>query len=449
MTRRLRHLWMLIATLVVAFAADVASGENSPGGYLGSSSCSNIGCHGAAHPSSGGIRRDEFGIWLNRDAHSGAYSALFEESGRRILDNLLRTSGEDLNPVHARKVWKNCLECHNTTSELIDDAPFTAKLAEGVGCESCHGNAKGSWYHDHFQVAKFMTLSENDKQSAGLNRLDSSIARAETCVRCHVAGTGIVDHDLIAAGHPAMKFELHSYLKAMPPHWRDDHDSTPDSVVREWLAGQIAVATAAIDRVDREASVAASRQGFRPIDLAEHDCDTCHHPLKDRLNNEWGGVKRRTLPEWGTWNLGLLETLTAEPNLSDIALAAKLKTLRESANHGYRRRPEDLKQSATEARELLQAWSERVLTESDENTSRVRNAITRAAQSADHQHYNWDQIAHRYYALDLIAIGPAKTELANVREALRYKEHVGRVNLRAERERVLEWIRSASAHSSP
>ena len=60
-----------------------------------------------------------------------------------------------------------------------------------------------------------------------MRALDAPLVQAQVCVGCHVgapAKDGVpardLNHDLMAAGHPRLIFELSSYQANMPPHWR-------------------------------------------------------------------------------------------------------------------------------------------------------------------------------------------------------------------------------------
>src|SRR5438105_15219362 len=51
--------------------------------------------------------------------------------------------------------------------------------------------------------------------------LRSLSRRSGNCLDCHL-GTAEkeVNHEMIAAGHPDLVFELDSYTAIMPPHWK-------------------------------------------------------------------------------------------------------------------------------------------------------------------------------------------------------------------------------------
>jgi hypothetical protein len=96
----------------------------------------------------------------------------------------------------------------------------------------------------------------------------------KTCIGCHL-GSPIqrVDHELLAAGHPPLRFELDTFGVDMPVHWvRREHN-------RGWFNGEAWVIGQLV--ATREAALHVTRQvrerGWP--DFAAYDCQSCHHPL--------------------------------------------------------------------------------------------------------------------------------------------------------------------------
>jgi hypothetical protein len=191
-----------------------------------------------------------------------------------------------------------------------------------------------------------------------LNTKDLAV-RAEVCAGCHVgkhAPHGLleqdVNHDLIAAGHPRLSFELSAFLDNMPAHWDErDENAGPvgpnhraaDFPARAWAVGQLATAKAALElleaRADRAQSALAlleKRPGeaeavpeLQPLaqpamrvekptvlwpEFTEYGCFSCHHDLRDqawRRRSQASGSIRGT-PQWGSWTLPLPSELIAE-----------------------------------------------------------------------------------------------------------------------------------------
>jgi len=66
--------------------------------------------------------------------------------------------------------------------------------------------------------------------AAGMRDLQNLYVRANTCVACHQN----VESDILASGHPELRFELDGQSVAEPKHWRDD----PGTSAKAWLVGQ-------------------------------------------------------------------------------------------------------------------------------------------------------------------------------------------------------------------
>jgi hypothetical protein len=120
--------------------------------------------------------------------------------------------------------------------------------------------------------------------------------RSEQCLTCHL-GTAEkkVDHELIAAGHPDLYFELASFSAVMPRHWQAHKDQAKPEEdqwqdVRELAVGQSVQLRERLARLERNA-----KTGVWP-EYAELDCFACHHSLtasKDSWQQERGYSSRR------------------------------------------------------------------------------------------------------------------------------------------------------------
>ena len=97
-----------------------------------------------------------------------------------------------------------------------------------------------------------------------------------------------VTHDLIAAGHPRLAFELRSYKRGEPPHWRDRFASPegPESPgpVDEWAVGRLGALANFLRQVTTQSQ--AARSGDRGItcgiwpEFTAFDCHGCHRPAE-------------------------------------------------------------------------------------------------------------------------------------------------------------------------
>jgi Cytochrome c554 and c-prime len=258
--------------------------------FMGAGSCASAACHNANFTH--GDLGSEYTTWITRDRHARAYEILFADRSKTIQKNLAAKL-----PAHQDM---RCLRCH-VTPDLDPSAEKKAPYfrTDGVSCESCHGAAE-KWLNVHHLPAwKDMTAAA--KKQHGMNDLQSVPARVQFCVRCHVGEPGMdVDHDLIAAGHPRLAFEMTAFHAFMPHHWSDAKDRTrTDFEARMWVAGQLAQSHAALELIAHRAGDA---KHLWP-EFAFHDCVSCHHDLKSppRLPT---AVKVGTVP-WSAWDLAM------------------------------------------------------------------------------------------------------------------------------------------------
>src|SRR4029077_5302020 len=129
-----------IPALTQAPAPTTASAD---GVHLGVASCAGNNCHGAVEPfKTSRVAQNEYLIWAQKDKHSRAFAVLREDRSRRIAKNLGLADAE-----HAGM----CLDCHADKIPVARRGP-QFQLADGVGCEACHGGAK-DWLGIHVSGA--------------------------------------------------------------------------------------------------------------------------------------------------------------------------------------------------------------------------------------------------------------------------------------------------------
>jgi len=270
---------------------------------LGARSCSSTTCHGSVRADSTNdnrMRRDEYLVWLEEDPHQRAHAALSGEQTESIFRNL----GISPDDQRYRQVMQKCIACHGMPVELSStDSSGQQIVYEGVSCETCHGPAE-KWLKTHYRT-DFVGLTGVEKASQGLFNTNDAHQRARLCVACHVGDQEReVNHDWIAAGHPALKFELTAYLSMMPGHWKETRDrenahNPAEHELELWLAGQQVAADASLAQLARRASAAATGQdGAIWPEFADVDCYSCHHdlgaPLSWRQKRGFGVVQQRT-----------------------------------------------------------------------------------------------------------------------------------------------------------
>ena len=126
-----------------------------------------------------------------------------------------------------------------------------------------------------------------------------------------------MNHDLIAAGHPRLNFEMAGFQAIYPRHWQyaDEKARHPDYEARLWALGQVVTAKASLDLLHARAEEAAQNKPNRPWpEFAEYDCYKCHQRLQvDSASQKSRWAKPRN-PEdpsgsmvWGTWNYSLTD----------------------------------------------------------------------------------------------------------------------------------------------
>ncbi len=167
-----------------------------------------------------------------------------------------------------------CLACHALDVPAAQRA-HTFDLSDGVSCENCHGPAS-AWLGRHTE------RGWTHEQSVALGMYDTRdlIKRSEMCLSCHLGNEQkSVDHEMIAAGHPDLYFELDAFSAAMPRHWKEPGEpgeaegSDPWFDVREWSTGQ------AVQLQESLTQLASRAQGKIWPEYSELECYACHHSL--------------------------------------------------------------------------------------------------------------------------------------------------------------------------
>ncbi len=275
------------------------SAQKEPSKYIGPGSCAATSCHGSVKPVAGSrILQNEYSTWIIKDKHSRAYQALTGDVGERMPRILKLGAKAEESP--------KCLACH-ALSPLPEQRGRAFEITEGVSCENCHGPASG-WLGSH------TTRSWPHEKSVALGMHDTRdvIHRTEKCLECHLGTKNkFVDHEMIAAGHPDLFFELDSFSAVMPRHWKTPREFEPGKPVedaawvgvREWSAGQAVQLRAAMERLTwRAKNERYDKKEVWP-EYSELSCFACHHALglaKDSWRQEHGYGRRR--PGDPAWN---------------------------------------------------------------------------------------------------------------------------------------------------
>lgn len=242
--------------------------------HLGVASCASSQCHGAVKKyEDSNIRRNEYRTWSREDAHARAYSVL----RTKVSKDMARKLG--LKNAHEAKV---CLDCHtDNVDPILRGKKF--RLSDGVGCEACHGGSE-NWIKSHTEKG----ATHEDNVSKGLFPSEVPVRRAELCLSCHFGGRNkFATHELMAAGHPRLSFELDTFTLTQT-HYDIDEDylrrKTFPGNVETWANG---VAQTARQNLEVINNIAFHEPGVFP-EIALFDCHACHHTMNDQ---RW---KRRT-----------------------------------------------------------------------------------------------------------------------------------------------------------
>jgi hypothetical protein len=215
-----------------------------------------------------------------------------------------------------------CLACH--ALDVPEAQRAKSYTPEGVSCEACHGPASG-WLGPH------TTRGWTHAQSVALGMYDTkdAVGRTEKCASCHI-GTAdkSVDHEMIAAGHPDLVFDLEAFSAAMPRHWQGPQARDPWENVRNWSVGQIVQLREGLERAGRRAkgTPAANVANVWP-EYAELDCFACHHSLtrpEDSWRQDLGYASRR--PGNAPWNHARFAVARHIARVTDPAAADRLET---------------------------------------------------------------------------------------------------------------------------
>ena len=328
-----RSFGACIAALLCALAARASESK-----FVGSQSCNSTSCHGRSEPrrtsvGNAGPGLQEFQLYVRHDPHANAARTL---AGPEFQAMLSRLSGTE-SGISRAAVYQQCAACHDPeglASAKVEHAELTppeigrGTAGRGISCETCHGGAKG-WLTTHYQ----RDASRSSLVNAGMRDTKDLAVRAALCAACHVGGAGRdVNHDLLAEGHPPLRFELAAYHRKLTSHDQEENQShwndarerivTSEFEVQLWEAGQIASAKAALGLLQDRAQHAAQFSGENPRqrtpwpEFAEYDCFGCHQKIRPSTDGKPNGEGE--FPAWGEWNLAILQKPTSSRTLDSL-----------------------------------------------------------------------------------------------------------------------------------
>jgi hypothetical protein len=372
--------------------------------FTGVAGCSARDCHGRSTPVEGQrVRLNEFSLVLAHDRHLHAYQALLSERGKRMAENLgIAKAHEDA----------RCLACHSIP-QLAAASPSATVLAlrqDGVSCEACHGPAgkpETPWLYAHTGES-WKKRSPAEKEQSGMTALTDLKVQARVCAGCHVgapAANGVpardCNHDMMAAGHPRLNFELSAFRANLPPHWNvdDRKKRDPMSEARAWAIGQVASAKASLDLLaDR-----ASRADKAPWpEFAEYGCYSCHAGLRHpswRQTVRGFGKRRPGSLLYNTWYSAALPAVAVHTPPADGDVPAAFVSLGLAMSQGSPA-AEKIADQARQASKQLELWLGQLdgAGFSQESVRKMRQALVPQDVTAEKR--NWDDV-------EQIALGAA------------------------------------------
>ncbi len=280
-------LLLAIAILFPILAPVRASGA-SGNTHLGVASCAGSTCHGRLEADGAVVRQDEILRWQEPSSpagkHSQAYSALLGKRSGQIARNLGLGNASSA-PM--------CLGCH---ADPAASRGNRFQVADGVGCESCHGGAS-NWIASHYAAG----ASHANNVARGMTPLENPKVRAGVCLDCHFGSSAqgqFVNHRIMAAGHPRISFEL-DLFSSLQQHHNEDADYAArkrrSDNVQLWAVGQ---ALALKRSLDLYASASRGTEGVFP-EFYFFDCHSCHRRIYDQAEAVRTGVNNpgRPIPE--------------------------------------------------------------------------------------------------------------------------------------------------------
>lgn len=272
----------------------------------GATSCSSSLCHGGATPRPGevflGIEYDRWYAW-GRGNHFRAYKVLYEDERSDRMAKLL------YGPDAVAKEQATCRACH-----ALDVEPARRGRAfdieDGVNCESCHGRSE-KWHGLHQNATRWRNELTTERRTAmGFYDTRDLVRRAELCLSCHLGTDNKpFTHQILAAGHPPLTFELAGDLFNVPKHWRDEQvylsaDEGSWFHVRVWAVGQAVMLREQMRRL------AAWAAGGADVDYVLFECYACHHGLTvPSWRQHRGTVGKLGEPLWDSANWAMCEAL--------------------------------------------------------------------------------------------------------------------------------------------
>lgn len=258
--------WIAICLLAWALAAGAAMASV----HEGVASCGGSTCHSRPVASGLVVRQNEVITWQDPSSAAGSHSRAF-----RVLASARSIAIGQRLGIGSPQTAGLCLGCH---ADPARERGPRFRVSDGVGCEACHGGSSG-WLASHYTLGATHRINV----SRGLTPLDEPKIRAANCLDCHFGSAGqgqFVSHQIMAAGHPRLSFEL-DLFSSLQRHY----DLTPAYAKRKRLpSGAQVWAVGQAMALQRSLTLYADPARGQHGAFAEfyfYDCHSCHRAISD------------------------------------------------------------------------------------------------------------------------------------------------------------------------
>lgn len=264
----IRSLTLLAVVLWAVPSAASSLPQHDEYKHMGVATCASSNCHGKTSAQTDeNVQLNEYRLWSGTDFHSRAFQVLREPESKAMAEALGLPNAQSA---------EICLDCH-TDHVPSDRRGPKFQLADGVGCEACHGGAQ-KWLESHTEPG----VTHEDNLARGLYPLSDPIARADLCLSCHLGTRDkFATHAIMAAGHPRLSFELDTFTANQPAHYEVDEDyiarKGDHPVGYLWAVGQVEMAKRQLVLIDSHHLGKSLAQGR--IELSIYDCHSCHQGM--------------------------------------------------------------------------------------------------------------------------------------------------------------------------
>jgi hypothetical protein len=434
-----QHILLVLIFSAVSLLTSTGSSEDfwadlnpDPRDFLGTLSCTSATCHGRTEPRNAraGLSRQEYQHWLGGDVsyldgrrhydprarlaktiadpHALAGQRIHEPRFQEVLRRASNLPDGQADPL----VYAKCAKCHDPLGLAEKHGSNEQSVVvQGIGCEACHGGAR-NWIAAHYQQG----LSHHELGKLGMIDTKNVFIRARLCASCHVGSADQdMNHDMIAAGHPPLRFELASHQALIErKHWDDAPRrlAEPNYEVQLWAAGRIASADSALSLLEGRAKRATDRQSPWP-EFAESNCFACHQslrPLTADQNVTSATDLARGSPAWQSWNVALLSPLLTPRTFArdelpppTTLLDKSLSDIRMQMGRTLTPPPDDTARLAAEARVALRKQvrisSTGEIRGADGSTLDVEGVVQVLSLLPTMGSPSWDQLCHELAAV--------------------------------------------------